>query len=237
MPLREWLRPPQIPLLVLFLLTLASVSSLGWFGWRLLQQDRAVEAQRAQERLKDSADNIAERMRGAVTATQEQLKLWSANPARAEVPPQGLLLVSQENTFSVFPRSRLLYWPSASAPAEAPAYEFAEGERLEFAKEQLAPAAEWYRPLALAGSSASVEVRAGALLRLARVLRKLDRRREIIAAYEQLALLPEARVAGAPADLVARLELCTLHGQGQAPARLKQDLLEGRWHLSRGQFE
>src|SRR5215467_11335609 len=114
MPLREWLRPPQIPLLVLFLLTLASASSLDWLGWRLLQQDRAVEAQRAQERLEESADRLAERMRGAVTATQASLALWSANPARAEVPPQGLLLVLQGNTVSAFPRSRLLYWPSSS---------------------------------------------------------------------------------------------------------------------------
>src|SRR5215472_9373519 len=164
MPLREWLRPPQIPLLVLFLLTLASASSLGWFGWRLLQQDRAVEAQRAQERLEESADRIAERMQGAVAATQERLALWSANPARADVSPQGLLLVPQAGAFAAFPPSRLLYWPSSPSPSDAPAYEFAEGERLEFGKDQLAQAAESYRSLARAGS---VEVRAGALLRLA----------------------------------------------------------------------
>jgi signal transduction histidine kinase len=237
MPLREWLRPPQIPLLALFLLTLASASSLGWFGWRLLQQDQAVEAQRAQERLEQSADRIAERMRGAVTATQERLTLWSTNPARADLPPQGLLLVSQGNTFSAFPRGRLLYWPSSPLQFEARPYEFADGERLEFVKEQLPQAAESYRSLARAGSRASLEVRAGALLRLARVLRKSSKKRESVAVYEQLASLPEARVAGAPADLVARLEICALHGPGETTQRLKQDLLQGKWHLSRGQFE
>jgi signal transduction histidine kinase len=237
MPLREWLRPPHIPLLALFLLTLASASSLGWFGWRLLQQERAVEAQRGQERLEESADGIATRMRGAVAATQERLAQWSANPAHADVSPQGLLLISQANTFSAFPRS-LLYWPSSQPQWEAPAYEFAEGERLEFAKDQLVQAAESYRSLTRARAGAgSVEVRAGALLRLARVLRKSGKKRESIAVYEQLASLAEARVAGAPADLVARLELCALRGPSETTERLKQDLLRGKWHLSRGQFE
>ena len=234
MPLREWLRPPRTPLLVLFLLTLASVLSLGWFGWRLLQQDRAVEAQRTQEKLEQAADRIAERMRGAVEETQEYLTTWAANPTRNDLPPQGLLLISQENTLSAFPRGRLLYWPSLSPQPEATAEEFAEGERLEFVKDQLAPAAETYR--SLAASRTSLELRAGALMRLARVLRKLGRTRESIAVYEELASLPAAKVAGAPADLVARLEICALRGQGGAE-RLKQDLLQGRWRLTRGQFE
>jgi hypothetical protein len=46
MPLREWLRPPRNLLIILFLLTLVSVSALAWFGWKLLEQERVVEAQR-----------------------------------------------------------------------------------------------------------------------------------------------------------------------------------------------
>src|SRR5262249_36611533 len=83
----------------------------------------------------------------------------------------------------------------------------------------------------------SVEVRAGALLRLARVLRKWGKKRESVGVYEELASLPQATVAGAPADLVARLELCAIRGPGETSERLKQDLLQGKWHLARGQFE
>ncbi len=50
-PLREWLTPPRTLLLLLFLLTLVSVSTLALFGWRLFEQQRMVEAQRSEERL------------------------------------------------------------------------------------------------------------------------------------------------------------------------------------------
>src|ERR1051325_6665594 len=58
-PLREWLKPPRKLLLILFLLTLVSVSALAWFGWRLLDQERMVEAQRTQERLEHAADRLS----------------------------------------------------------------------------------------------------------------------------------------------------------------------------------
>jgi hypothetical protein len=46
-----WFRPPR-PLLVAFLaFALAPVAALGWLGWRLLEQERALERQRAHERL------------------------------------------------------------------------------------------------------------------------------------------------------------------------------------------
>ena len=50
-PPSEWLKPPRSLLLILFLVTFVSVSSLVWFGWRILYQEELVESQRAQERL------------------------------------------------------------------------------------------------------------------------------------------------------------------------------------------
>jgi hypothetical protein len=47
----EWLKPPRSLLLILFLVTLVSVSALAWFGWKVLYQEQVVESQRAQERL------------------------------------------------------------------------------------------------------------------------------------------------------------------------------------------
>src|ERR1035438_4914091 len=57
-PLREWLRPPKGLLLILVLLSLVSVSAVGWFGFKLLEQDRMVQAQRRQERLEQAADRV-----------------------------------------------------------------------------------------------------------------------------------------------------------------------------------
>src|ERR1017187_1158981 len=91
---------------------------------------------------------------------------------------------------------------------------------------QPAKAANAYRVL---GESKNAATRAGALLRLARVLGKLGRREESRAAYMLLAAAGGVRVAGAPAELVAR------HALGDDS--LREELLRGRWHLTRGQFE
>jgi heme A synthase len=55
----DWLRPPR-HLVVLFLgIALLLVSTLAWLGWRLFQQDRALEQQRVQVRLQHAADVVA----------------------------------------------------------------------------------------------------------------------------------------------------------------------------------
>src|ERR1035437_5930169 len=64
-PLREWLRPPKSLLLILVLLSLVSVSTVGWFGFKLLEQDRMVQAQGRQDRLEQAADRMAATLRGA----------------------------------------------------------------------------------------------------------------------------------------------------------------------------
>ena len=78
------------------------------------------------------------------------------------------------------------------------------------------------------------------MLRMARVLRNAGRLEESRTVYARLAVGPAARVAGAPADLVARHALCELSVQtaSRRPAHeLKADLFRGRWHLTRGQFQ
>ena len=77
MSIRDWLRPPR-NLLVLFLgTTLVLTAGLGWLGWRLLQQDRAVEAQRVRDRLDSSADLITAEIRQTLSATEAQLTRFS----------------------------------------------------------------------------------------------------------------------------------------------------------------
>src|SRR5438874_7817807 len=105
--LEEWLRPPRSLLLILFLLTLISVSSVAWFGWKLLEQERVVEAQRAQERLEQAADRISVTLRGALAETGERLSAWLANPPADGKPEEGLLLILGENTLSAWPAARL----------------------------------------------------------------------------------------------------------------------------------
>ena len=61
--MRAWLKPPRSLLLILFLLTLVSVSAVGRSGWKLLDQERIVETQHAQECLELAGDQTAARCR------------------------------------------------------------------------------------------------------------------------------------------------------------------------------
>src|ERR1700748_532264 len=76
MPPREWLKPPRSLLIVLSLVTLVSVSALGWFGWKLLDQERAVEAQRARERLEQGGDRRVAIARGTLAEAGERVGTW-----------------------------------------------------------------------------------------------------------------------------------------------------------------
>jgi signal transduction histidine kinase len=234
MPPSEWLKPPRSLLLILFLVTLVSVSALAWFGWRVLYQERVVDAQRAQERLEAAADRITATAHGMLAETGERVGTWITTPPVDGKPDDGLVLIFSGQNLQAIPASRLLYRPFPLMAPEAPAEAFKEGESIEFQLNDPARAADWYRHIADRQEGA---VRAGALLRLARVLRKGGRMDEARQAYEQLAAVDGAAVAGAPADLVARHELCELSGRPEDAHSLQSDLLAGRWQLTRGQFE
>ena len=233
-PAGEWLKPPRSLLLILFLVTLVSVSALAWFGWKVLDQERVVEAQRAQERLEQVADQIAANTRGGLAETGERLGVWVITPPTGGKPEQGVLLILAGDSLTALPANRLLYRPFPSPVPEADPGLFSDGEVLEFQQAQAQKAIEWYRRLA---ESKNPSVRAGALMRLARVLRKNGSPEEARTTYGQLAALTGAWVAGVPAELVARHELCELSGRKEEAAALRNELLQGRWHLTSGQFE
>ena len=86
MSLRVWLRPPRSLLVILFLLTLVSISAVASFGWKLLTQESVVEEQRTEERLEQTADRIVVTLRGILADTGERLSegtpLTAGTPAR-----------------------------------------------------------------------------------------------------------------------------------------------------------
>ncbi len=155
-PLTEWLKPPRTLLLLLFLLTLVSVSALGWFGWKLLGQERAVEAQRSQERVEAVADRIAATVRGTLAETGDRLGTWesaqrtgqSSNQPTGQLSsfpaPGGILLLLKENSLAATPAGQLLYYPFPSTESEADPTAFAEAEFLEFQQGQPNKALESY---------------------------------------------------------------------------------------------
>lgn len=124
--------------------------------------------------------------------------------------------------------------------AAEPTTVFEAGEALEFRAKDYQGATAAFRALA---TSPSTAVRAGALLRLARISRRTAHADDALRAYDDLANIPDARLSGLPADLVARRARCVLLqelGRGaelRAEARaLQADLLAARWPIDRGTF-
>jgi signal transduction histidine kinase len=214
-----WLTPPSKLLVILRLLTLVSVSALGWLGWTLVSQERFVEVQRRRERLEQAADRVAANFRRSLDA---------------EGRLQGLTLIVAKDSFSVASPGRLLYYPHTAPGPEPSDTAFREGETYEFRDEQPLLAIASYERLARADDAG---VRAGALLRMARVLRKIGRKEQSLAVYQRLGAIAGVRVAGTPAELVARHEICVLRGRKEDAESLLAGLREARWQLRRGQFE
>lgn len=208
--------------------------ALGWLCWRLLEQDRQLESQRAQERLEQAAEHTA----GALESSLHELDEWlPAADARTDPPPAGVAqLVESEHGVNVRPAGLLLYLPPASPAAESPDRVFALGERIEFQARDPAGAAERFRALA---ASSRPEVRAGALLRLARNLRKMGRYGEALAAYGELEQLRHVAIEGVPVDLTALDARCGVSDAMGRRAELKREALlmdaglrSCRWQLA-----
>ena len=171
MRFREWLRPPRQLLTIFLAMMLASASALTWLGWRILEQDRMVEAQRSRERLEHAADRAAAALERALAEIEDRLTEWATRPTTQIRDPaeDGLALIFSSQTMEAFPKSRLLYYPALPQVPEAPASLFASEEKLEFQDNDPSSAAEAYRRLARSNDSS---IRAAALVRLGRVLRK-----------------------------------------------------------------
>ncbi len=250
----DWQPPqPQRRVLVVFLgLAVVFTGVLSWLGWPLLAQDRSLERQRVQERLEQAADHVTGALQRALAELDAHLPDGS-NAAeiapfqsRPVTPGPGLpedvaVLRATERGVRVVPPGRLFYYPALDDVREPPASTFAAGEKLEYDAGDPVKAAEAFQALA---QSTNRETRAGALLRLARNLRKAGRNPEALHAYDDLAQLGAVRVAGLPAELVAREARCRVFealGNRQAlrreAAAINVGLRSGRWSLLRSAWE
>src|SRR5690349_4828024 len=157
MSLRAWLQPPRRWLCLFLLIALAPSSLLLWFGWRSLQQDRALAIQQVQERRDQAADLIVSGLEQSLARDEQSPRVDAEGAVRVVFTPGSV---------AAFPPDRLLYYPVASAGPEAPARVFESVEQLEFRRADYTAAVAALRALA---QSPDPAIRAGALIRLARV--------------------------------------------------------------------
>ncbi len=230
-----------VKLLALFVL-LAGIplAALGSLGWRLLEQDRALETQRLRERLDNAASLLARELDRSLTAWDDLLPA-AARDNSVAVPTNAVILFFDSRGLSREQGIRLPYYPQLPPEFELPAAVFAAAEAQEFRDQNLPKAAASYRALA---SSPDRAVRAAALMRLARCLRKQQQLRQALAVYDELATMGETVVAGSPSELVARRErIVLLNTRGDKDAArheaalLGSALSAGRFRIDRSTFD
>ena len=238
--LARWLRPPGRTLAVFLCLMIVLGAALGWLGWQWLKQDRALEGQRAQERLERTADQISAALQLSLADLDGYLS-FVPSPGAKE-PPEGVLVFqATKPAVQSYPPGRLLFYPRITDAGEPPAATFVPGETLEFQGDDPAGAADSFRGLA---KSQDPGVRAGALLRLGRNLRKIGRLQEALQTYDGLAKLGQTLALGLPAELMAREARGTvLEAIGnredlrKEASLMRAALWSGRWSLLRPAWE
>jgi predicted negative regulator of RcsB-dependent stress response len=216
------------------------LAALGWFGWRLLEQDRAIENQRARDRLEDTATLVSHEIDREL-ARWEELLATGALGASVDVPANAVILAWDARGIERRHGIALPYYPAVAPPPELRSALLEEAEAQEMQEKDLAKAAASYRRLA---STTNRHLRALALVRLARCLRNDRRIKEALDVYEELQAMPDVAVAGTPAALHALNERATLFasiGEAEAAkqeaASLASAVWEGRYVLDRATFD
>jgi signal transduction histidine kinase len=222
----DYVAPTRL-LAMFVLITGLPLVALAWLGGRVLEQDRALASQRRLERLQNSANQLADRLSAATATRDADLPsdvTWLRFDARGVIERRGIPLV---------------YYPAVAAPPEAPAHVFARVEESEIATP--VSAIEGYGALA---ASPNPAIRAGALMRKARVQIRAGKTEDALATYNELVALASAPVAGAPAELVGRRQRAMLFERAgdAAAARAERHAIEsalsdGRYILDRATFD
>ena len=248
--LRHIYRRLRHPLVLFGATATVLLGTLTWLTWHILQQEQALVDQRIQERLDSTADLVAVALQNKFSDVEEQLAGLAGSPdanlaealglARSEIDNEALIAVVEPGKLEVYPRASLRYYPVLPAHAEAKPDVFAPGEVDEFRREDYSSAAAAYEKLV---SSADEATRAGALVRLGRVLRKANKPHSALDVYRQLAEPGIHSVDGLPAELLARHARCVLLDELNRVAELQQEahllwssLHQAKWPLTAGAY-
>jgi signal transduction histidine kinase len=207
-------------------------ATLVWLGWRFASQDRAFLEKEEVERQRAIGQAV-------VRALDEALTDAGKLPVGASVPDGVIRLTLTSRGIDAEPSNRVLWLPVIPRTPEAEERQFADLEKLEYQGDTDRALAGY-----VAASTGAPPIRAGALVRIARVHRTERRWDEAIASYDALAKIGNVAIVGTPADLVARREKCAvLETSGRRAdlaresAALASDVLAGRWTLDRAAWE
>jgi len=211
-----------------------------WSGWRLVTQQRELDARQTRQEAEAAADALAADIRDALAEQGDRLSARLGD-ASAATGSSGFVVVTRAGDgWRVETTGRLPFLPwldGAISVNEA----FADAEAAEFKAGSLDIAIERYRVLA---RHTDPSLRAGALVRLARVLRKRGDTEGALAAAAALVALGSQDTDGIPAALAGldaqRLAL-SQRGETEEARRVADDIRQrldaGAWPLDRGTAE
>jgi hypothetical protein len=212
-------------LLILFGTVVAlPAATLVFLGVRLLQQDRDLARQRRAEVLEQASGRAVRALGDDLAALQKRLSDPSFRPT--EAPPGSVYVLMTPGDVRPTPSSALAYYPVVPGLREPPAAPFNELEAAEFKEQALPKALVISRKVA---GSADPAVRAGALVRQARILRKMGRTADALPVYRTLATVTGVTINELPAVLLG--ELARPDDLRREAAALEADLRAGRWPL------
>ncbi|MFC2161053.1 ATP-binding protein [Acidobacteriota bacterium] len=233
-------RSPRRTLTLFICLMVFLGSALGWLGWQFLKQDRALERQRKQERLELAVDQMAVTLQQSIADLEKFLDFTSIAEI-TELPDGVVVLNATKNTIITSPPGCLLFYPEIHDYEEPQTEAFAPGEILEFEHNDPASAAELFQKLS---RSKDPRIRAGALLRMGRNLRKAGRFEDALKAYSELAQLGQISFEGVSAELWALVGRITILGTIGRQEELRREasvihtgLWSGRWSLIKSAWD
>jgi len=200
----SWTSRRAIPVL-LAAATLVPIGALGWLGLRILQQDREMERQHRRESLEYAAGRAVLAVEGRLAAIEEQL----AQGRGGRLTVAGLD-VTDGPAVLFQPEQARVNAPENDRPGGLSHAAFAAAEALEFQRKDAPGAVMEYRRLA---ESRDPAVRAGALVRLGRMLRNTGAPEEALRTYGRLQQLGPLQVDGQPAEIRTLLLIPTGGGE------------------------
>jgi signal transduction histidine kinase len=221
------------------LVILVSVA-LGGLGWRLLQQEEALQQQRARDALEGKANILQTQFFSKMGEAETLLRGLGSSlpPGAGDSFGKGAIVVAMKTGVETQPPGQLMYLPFVPSSRPLDAALFDESQKLEFQSRDFSAASAALAALA----DRQGQVRAEALFRLARVHKKNGRIKEALATYANLK--DERTLSPAleePYGLVSRLqraELLKESGQvadAQAEAAALIDSLNaGQWAINKG---
>src|SRR5688572_8496718 len=215
MRLRDWFSPPRHVLAIFLGVALVSAGALIILVRLLLDQERAVETQRNQERVDQAVERAASVMQDAVSDLQVRFERDGADL------PEGVVVISvAAEAIDVRPEGGLQYYPEAPAPVSTVSPRLAAAERLGFSGPDRSRAIALFETLA---NDPTEEVRAAALNGLAQMHRKARNFDAALRDYDRMAQLPHARVDGLPGGLLARLGRASVFEESAQEVNLRQE--------------